>query len=88
MNANDRTVAAFAAHAAAMADAHEACLLLTPRQKELLVLVCKGETKKGCAVLLGLSVMTVHHHFKGIFEALEVRTVAEAAVIATKAGLV
>lgn len=79
--------AAKAARAAAEDEAREACAKLTDRQRELLVLVCHGVTRKQCGDRLGMADSTVHHHFKLIFEKLEVGTLAEACVTATKAGL-
>lgn len=83
----DTTPAQLAAEAAAQ-EAREACAQLTLRERDILLLVCHGVTKKGCASRMGLCVSTVQDHFKGIYRKLEVSSVAEAAVIATKAGLV
>ena len=69
-------------------DAAERCARLTPRQREVLTLLCQGMRQQPIADLLGISVDVVHEHHKKLYATLDVRTGAEAAVLAAKAGIV
>ena len=69
-------------------DAADRCARLTPRQREVLTLLCKGMRQQPIADLLGISRDVVHEHHKKALVALDVATGAEAAVLATKAGWV
>jgi DNA-binding NarL/FixJ family response regulator len=51
---------------------------LTPREKELLVLLSKGYSNKEIAGNLSLSVETIHGHLKNIYQKMHVRSRAEA----------
>lgn len=72
----------------AAAEAREACAKLSPRQREVLVLLCKSVPRKDIGAHVNLSESTVLGMFKDIFRRLEVHSAVEAAVVATKAGLV
>lgn len=61
---------------------------LTPRQREILVLLARGNTLKVTARALYIEPSTVATHIKRIFRALNVNTTVQAAVLAAKAGLV
>lgn len=60
---------------------------LTPRQREILQLLCEGRTNKEIANQLGMSDNTVRSHLMQMFRALGVRTRTEAAVAARRLGL-
>ena len=64
------------------------CERLTPRETEVLTLLSKGFTIKEIAGLLGIKWFTVNDHIKAIYRKLNVSSRAEAAVLATKHGLV
>lgn len=61
---------------------------LTPREDEILRLLARGETDREIAEKLGLSRNTVKSHVARIRGKLQVTTRAEAAVAASKMGLV
>ena len=61
---------------------------LTPRETEVLRLVAKGFTQLEIAGLLGLSRHTVVDHVKSLYRKLNVSSRAEAALEATRRGLV
>lgn len=63
-------------------------IALTPRERELLILLASGLTYSGCAQSLGIAVGTVQSHIKHIYEKLQVSTKVEATVAATRMGLV
>lgn len=71
-----------------IADAQYLCQTLTKRQREVLVLTCKGLTTDEIASMIGLAAQTVSTHREAVLSKFEVRNTVEAAVIATKAGLV
>ena len=60
---------------------------LTPRQREILQLLCEGRTNKEIASELGMSDNTVRTHLMHVFRALGVRTRTEAALAARRVGL-
>ena len=70
------------------AEAKSLCAELTPRQREVLVFMCKGATRDDSARMLGIGRATLNSHMKAVLRLLDVGTTIEAAVIATKAGLV
>ena len=76
-----------AAHAASVlvASEHER---LTPRESEVLTYLSKGFTIKEIAALMGIKWFTVNDHIKSIYKKLNVSSRAEAAVLASKQGLV
>jgi DNA-binding NarL/FixJ family response regulator len=59
---------------------------LTPREQELLKLVCQGLSNKEIAQHLFLSVRTVENHLASIYGKLGVRSRTEAAVLALQRG--
>jgi two-component system, NarL family, nitrate/nitrite response regulator NarL len=61
---------------------------LTPRESEVLTYLSKGFTIKEIASLLGIKWFTVNDHIKSIYKKLDVSSRAEAAVLASKEGLV
>jgi len=61
---------------------------LTPRETEVLTYLSKGFTIKEISGLMGIRWFTVNDHIKSIYRKLNVSSRAEAAVLATKQGLV
>jgi two-component system, NarL family, nitrate/nitrite response regulator NarL len=61
---------------------------LTPRESEVLTYLSKGFTIKEIAALMGIKWFTVNDHIKSIYKKLNVSSRAEAAVVASKQGLV
>jgi two-component system, NarL family, nitrate/nitrite response regulator NarL len=61
---------------------------LTPREIEVLTFLSKGFTIKEIANLMGIKWFTVNDHIKSIYRKLNVSSRAEAAVLASKQGLV
>jgi DNA-binding NarL/FixJ family response regulator len=61
---------------------------LTPRESEVLTFLSKGFTIKEIASLMGIKWFTVNDHIKSIYKKLNVSSRAEAAVLASKQGLV
>src|SRR5213593_4083178 len=61
---------------------------LTPRESEVLTYLSKGFTIKEIASLMGIKWFTVNDHIKSIYKKLNVSSRAEAAVPASKQGLV
>jgi len=70
---------------AAVADgpAHE----LTPRQQEILVLLCQGHPNKEIGLRLGLAEVTVKMHVSSIFKVLGVANRTQAVLEARRRGL-
>jgi two-component system nitrate/nitrite response regulator NarL len=60
----------------------------TPRESEVLTYLSKGFTIKEIAALMGIKWFTVNDHIKSIYKKLNVSSRAEAAVLASKQGLV
>ncbi|MBI5275591.1 MAG: response regulator transcription factor [Burkholderiales bacterium] len=60
---------------------------LTPRQLEILALVCQGLSNKEISLRLGLALITVKMHVSAIFRALGVVNRTQAAVAARRLGL-
>ena len=61
---------------------------LTPRQREILVLIAEGQTTKHIARNLNISVKTVESHRAQLMERLDIRDVAGLVRFAIKTGLV
>jgi len=61
---------------------------LSPREGEVLTLLCGGHTYKTIAARLFLSVETVHSHMKAIYRKLEVNSKSEAVAKALKDRLI
>jgi two-component system, NarL family, nitrate/nitrite response regulator NarL len=61
---------------------------LTPRESEVLTYLSKGFTIKEIANLMTIKWFTVNDHIKSIYKKLNVSSRAEAAVLASKHGLV
>jgi two-component system, NarL family, nitrate/nitrite response regulator NarL len=61
---------------------------LTPRESEVLTYLSKGFTIKEIAGLMNIKWFTVNDHIKSIYKKLNVSSRAEAAVVASKQGLV
>ena len=61
---------------------------LTPREVEVLTFLSKGFTIKEIANLMSIKWFTVNDHIKSIYRKLNVSSRAEAAVLASKQGLV
>jgi two-component system response regulator FixJ len=60
---------------------------LTPRERDVLMLLSEGKSNKEVAIALDLSVRTVEMHRATMFDRLGVRTLPEALRIAFRAGL-
>jgi DNA-binding NarL/FixJ family response regulator len=60
---------------------------LTPRERDVLRLVCEGLDNKTIAGRLGLSVATVRGHVQNVLEKLGAHSKLEAVVIASRSGL-
>ena len=67
--------------------AQERVSRLTPREVDIALALLTGRANKGVAHDLGISVRTVEMHRAHIMAKLGVKSLAEAAVIATQAGL-
>lgn len=61
---------------------------LSPRESEVLTYLSKGLTIREISTLLGIRWFTVNDHIKSIYRKLDVSSRAEAAVLATRLGLV
>jgi DNA-binding NarL/FixJ family response regulator len=66
---------------------HDSRRLLTPRQVEVLKLIARGQSTKGIARLLGISVKTVETHRALLMERLGIRDVAGLVRFAIRDGL-
>jgi two-component system, NarL family, nitrate/nitrite response regulator NarL len=78
----------FASSRPAALEAPNDCERLTPRETEVLTYLSKGFTIKEIANLMGIKWFTVNDHIKSIYKKLNVSSRAEAAVLASKQGLV
>ncbi len=70
------------------ADSRSGCNQLSPRECEILRLVCSGNSNKEIAKLLTITPETVKAHVKRIFAKLEVSSRAAAAYRASALGLI
>ncbi|WGZ94743.1 MAG: response regulator transcription factor [Candidatus Thiothrix putei] len=61
---------------------------LSPREREVLILVAKGLSRGDVAELLGLSTNTVARYIRDVYQKLNISSRAEAAVEACRMGLV
>lgn len=61
---------------------------ITPREKEVLLLVCKGKTANQVAHELGISSSTVESHKKRLCVKFNVRNSVQLAVMAAELGYV
>jgi DNA-binding NarL/FixJ family response regulator len=61
---------------------------LTPREREVLLLIVKGQSNKEIGVTLGLAENTVKNHVKMVLEKLQVSDRTQAATTALQRGLV
>ncbi len=77
-----------AAAAQIAADAVTACGKLSPREREVLLLTAKGLSQKEIALALNLTLWTIMAYRKSIHRKRDVETAIEAAVMATKAGII
>ena len=60
---------------------------ITPRQRDVLDLLCQGKVNKDIAVILGMSDHTVRAHLKMVFFVLGVHTRTEAVLAARRLGI-
>lgn len=67
--------------------AAERLVRLSPRERDIAFALFNGHSNKAVAHLLGISVRTVEMHRAHIMTKLGVKSLAEAAVLATQAGL-
>ena len=72
----------------AHAPSHTESVKLTPRQREVLILVAGGLSTKDIAVTLGISVKTVETHRAQLMERLEIHDVAGLVRYAIRTGIV
>jgi DNA-binding NarL/FixJ family response regulator len=63
-------------------------LELSPRQSRILQLLTEGHSYKSCADTLGVSLDTIRHHVRKIYERLHVHSRPEAVWKAVTSGLV
>ncbi|HVN87349.1 MAG TPA: response regulator transcription factor [Candidatus Binatia bacterium] len=61
--------------------------VLSPREREVLSLICSGRTNREAAEVLGLSVNTVETHRKHIIDKLDLHSTAELVRYAIRHGL-
>lgn len=61
--------------------------MLTPRQREILALVARGQTSREIGRALGISPSTVKQHMTNILAALNAKNRAHAVTVATQRGL-
>lgn len=61
---------------------------LTPREREILQLVCEGKSNKDMANMLNLSVYTVETHRANIMEKLNLKGVPELILYAVRKGII
>ena len=63
-------------------------MTLTPRQRDVLLLICEGKTAAEIARDLGLSRFTVRNYVQRIYERLGAQDRVQAVSIALRAGLI
>ena len=71
-----------------MVGADQAVTSLTPRQKEVLALLCKGYSNKEICLRMQLAEVTVKMHVSLVFRALGVATRTQAVASAHRWGLI
>lgn len=86
--ATKRLVADFALQNGAPADVRDAIEWLTPREREVLVLIARGLTNREIASSLTVGLETIKTHVKRIFTKIGVHDRAQAVVAAYEARLV
>ncbi|MGM9713070.1 MAG: response regulator transcription factor [Prevotella sp.] len=69
-------------------DVQQNAALLSPREIEVAVLLCKGMINKEVADTLGISVTTAISHRKSIMEKLHARSLADVMIYAVMNGLI
>ncbi|MBI1813814.1 MAG: response regulator transcription factor [Deltaproteobacteria bacterium] len=62
--------------------------VLSPREREVLAMICSGRTNREVAEVLGLSVNTVETHRKHIIDKLDLHSTAELVRYAIRHGMV
>lgn len=62
-------------------------VVLTPRQQQVLVLLCVGSSNRQISCQLGIAIGTVKVHIAGILRTLHVRNRLEAASTARQLGI-
>jgi len=60
---------------------------LTPRQKQIVRLLCRGDSNKAIASSLGLAEVTVRQHVSGLLKILEAENRTQAVLVARRLGL-
>ncbi len=60
---------------------------LTPREKEVFVLIVRGQTNKHVARSLGCAERTIKAHRQRVMEKMQVRTLAELVSLAERTGV-
>lgn len=65
----------------------ESLLMLTPRQREILLLLTQGHSNKEIGLRLGLAEITVKMHVSAVFRALNVVNRTQAVLAASRFGL-
>jgi len=60
---------------------------LTPRQLEILSLLCEGHSNKEISLRLGVALVTVKTHLAAIFKVLGVVSRTQAVLVARRLGL-
>jgi DNA-binding NarL/FixJ family response regulator len=83
-----RLIAAFARGAPARPEAGEALERLTPREREVLLLVASGLTNAEIGERLGVSTGTVKTHVNALLGKLELRDRVQATILAYDTGLI
>ena len=63
-------------------------MILSPRQKQIAVLIAEGKTNREIAEILGIDVSTVDTHRSGIYRKLSVRNAVELTHVAILNGWV
>ncbi len=62
-------------------------IMMTPRQRDILPLLCQGHSNKEMGLRLNLAEVTVKMHVSSIFRALKVANRTQAVVVARRLGL-
>jgi len=86
--ATRRLVADFAKQNHALTEARDAMDWLTPREREVLVLIARGLTNREIASSLNVSLETIKTHVKRVFTKIGVHDRAQAVIAAYEARLV